>query len=160
MLEVDKGRIVNTHFVVDPDAKLPYFKPMYPIASHPGLLRKIEKALTLDPHGTGSSVQIGDNTRVSPMEQLGFNSIPRRLEVDNTIYVIKTPKALLPGQTRNYQQPYISEMLQMASLETDLGLEYAKFGIQLHPPLLASGQLSIAEYLDGQNLFLADRLLR
>ena len=30
MLEVDKGRIVNTHFVVDPDAKLPYFKPMYP----------------------------------------------------------------------------------------------------------------------------------
>lgn len=121
------------------------------IAARPGVLRKIERALTVDPQGTGPAVKLDTDLTISPMEQLGFNSIPRMVDVSGELYVVKTPKKVLPGQTKNHQQPYIAEMLQIMALSNDLEAAFKAHGIRLLPPLFASGQLSFTEFVAGDH---------
>ena len=119
------------------------------ISVHRGILRRIEDALTEDPEGTAPSRSLADGVTLSPMEDLGFNSIPRRLDVDGKSYVIKTPRPIPPDQRKVNQQPYIAEMLQIAALSRDLENDFQRYGIDLCIPIFASGQVSCAEFIDG-----------
>jgi hypothetical protein len=111
------------------------------ISSSPRILRDIDRGLGI--------LEVDKTAELAPGRKLerwkgGSQSRVNLLTVDGQKKVIKTQSSSL------YSQPFINEMLQVQSLQTDLGDQLDQFNVEMPTFLFASGQVSCVEFAEGE----------
>jgi hypothetical protein len=110
------------------------------LRSNPRILRDIDRGLAV--LGSDKTVGLGSGRRIERWRG-GSQSRVNLLTVDGQKKVIKTQSSSL------YSQPFINEMLQVQSLQADLGDQLGQFNVEMPVFLFASGQVSCMEFVEG-----------
>lgn len=130
------------------------------IKNNKGILSDIDKGLRqLEPNvlaffsrqrnAEAKPIELGNGRRMSYLTS-GAQSHVFLLEVDQGKYVVKIRNTRTPEWFSVFQ-PYINEVLQVQSLQADLGNEFAKLGIALPTYLFASGQIECIKFEEGEH---------
>lgn len=111
------------------------------IRSNPRILSNIDSGLAI--LEDEKIAELASGRRLERWKS-GSQSRVNLLTVDGQKKVMKTQSSSL------YSQPFINEMLQVQSLQADLGDQLGQFNVEMPTFLFASGQVSCIKFIDGE----------
>ena len=125
------------------------------IRTHKGILKDIDLGLALLSKDTSKTPTYHPSNNSSGIQEIkyvdeGSQSIVYSLLTNGDKYALKVRNP----STKEYlsvSQPYINEMLQMQTLQKDLGEEIGKLGVIIPDYLFASGLVGFQEFVEGKN---------